>query len=59
MKKLESRRDPKNDDFKSVARRLECDEDKARFEAKLGRIAKGTPSVIKPAQKKPKRATAR
>jgi hypothetical protein len=28
------------DDFKSVARRLECDEDKGRFEAKLGKIAK-------------------
>ena len=27
-------------DFKSVAKRLECDEDKARFEAKLGKIAK-------------------
>jgi len=30
----------KPDDFKSVARRLECDEDKARFEAKLGEIAR-------------------
>jgi len=29
-----------DDDFKSVARRLECDEDKARFEEKLGKIAK-------------------
>ena len=27
-------------DFVSVAKRLECDEDKARFEAKLGKIAK-------------------
>jgi hypothetical protein len=28
------------DDFVSVARRLECDEDKERFEKKLGKIAK-------------------
>ena len=28
------------DDFVSVARRLECDEDKGRFEAKLGKIAR-------------------
>ena len=28
-----------SDDFKSVARRLECDEDKGRFEAKLSKIA--------------------
>ena len=32
------------DDFESVARRLECDEDKARFEAKLGKIAKAKPT---------------
>jgi hypothetical protein len=31
---------PKKDDFESVARGLECDEGKARFEAKLGKIAK-------------------
>jgi hypothetical protein len=30
----------KSDDFLSVARRLECDEDKRRFEAKLAKIAK-------------------
>jgi hypothetical protein len=28
------------DSFESVAKRLECDEDKARFEAKLGKLAK-------------------
>lgn len=28
------------DDFASVAKRLECDDDKARFEAKLGKLAK-------------------
>lgn len=27
------------DDFVSVAKRLECDEDKTRFEKKLGKIA--------------------
>jgi hypothetical protein len=37
---------PKNetDDFVSVARRLECDEDKGRFEAKLAKIAKVKPA---------------
>jgi hypothetical protein len=36
--------DPKSkkDDFESVARRLGCDEDKARFEKKLGKIARGS-----------------
>jgi hypothetical protein len=29
----------KSDDFQSVARRIECDEDKGRFEAKLAKIA--------------------
>lgn len=33
----------KPDDFESVAKRLECDEDKGRFEAKLGKIAKAKP----------------
>ena len=28
------------DSFEAVAKRLECDDDKARFEAKLGKIAK-------------------
>jgi len=35
---------PPKDDFVSVARRLECDEDKGRFEAKLGKIAKAKPA---------------
>lgn len=41
------------DDFESVARRLGCDEDKERFEKKLGKIArassgkKGTPDEAK------------
>jgi hypothetical protein len=30
----------KSDDFESVAKRLECDEDKSRFEKKLGKLAK-------------------
>jgi hypothetical protein len=32
------------DDFLSVARRLECDEDKERFEKALGKIAKAKPA---------------
>ena len=32
---------PAKADFKSVAKRLECDADKGRFEAKLGKIASG------------------
>ena len=31
------------DEFLSVAKRLECDDDKARFEAKLGKIVKARP----------------
>jgi hypothetical protein len=34
----------KSDDFKSVAKRLGCDEDKAAFEKKLGKIAKAKPN---------------
>ena len=37
---------PQADDFKSVAKRLECDEDKGRFEAKLGKIIKTKPRAI-------------
>jgi hypothetical protein len=32
-----------SDAFESVARRLECDEDKERFEGKLAKIAKVKP----------------
>lgn len=39
-KKKVARRNGPPDDFISVARRLGADEDKARFEAKLGKIAK-------------------
>jgi hypothetical protein len=35
---------PRTDDFKSVAKRLGCDDDKAAFEKKLGKIAKTRPS---------------
>lgn len=31
------------DSFEAVAKRLECDDDKARFEAKLGKLAKAAP----------------
>jgi hypothetical protein len=35
------KKSPSNkDSFEAVAKRLECDDDKARFEAKLGKIAK-------------------
>jgi hypothetical protein len=37
----------KKDAFVSVARRLECDEDKERFEKKLGKIAKAKPQPSK------------
>jgi len=36
---------PKPDDFESVARRLGVDEDKARFEEKLRKIAKSKPAA--------------
>jgi hypothetical protein len=37
------------DDFKSVAEALGCDDDKARFEAKLGKLAKvGTSAKQRP-----------
>ena len=36
--------EPKSDDFESVAKRLACDEDKGRFEAKLKKIAKAEAS---------------
>ena len=32
------------DTFEATAKRLECDEDQDRFEAKLGKIAKAKPS---------------
>lgn len=35
------------DDFESVAKRLGCDDDKERFEAKLGKIAKAKPKTAK------------
>lgn len=38
--KRDNKKKSQSDDFVSVARRLECDEDKGRFEAKLGKIAK-------------------
>jgi hypothetical protein len=40
MKKKTAKPEKKPDDFESVARRLECDEDKGRFEKKLGKIAR-------------------
>jgi hypothetical protein len=37
----------KKDDFKSVAKALGCDDDKARFEAKLGKLAKAKTKAVK------------
>jgi hypothetical protein len=36
----------RSDDFLSVARRLECDEDKGRFEAKLAKVAKALSKTV-------------
>jgi len=44
-RKKPQRKSTKSDDFKSVARRLGCDEDKAAFEKKLGKIAKAKPAA--------------
>jgi hypothetical protein len=41
------RPDRPSDDFVSIARRLECEEDKGRFEAKLKKIAKAQPKTHK------------
>jgi hypothetical protein len=40
------------DNFKAVAKRLECDEDKGRFEAKIKKIAAVKPSVPSEENKK-------
>ena len=37
-----------SDRFIEAARRLECDDDKARFEKRLGKIAKAKPKGEKP-----------
>jgi hypothetical protein len=39
------------DSFESVARRLECDEDRGRFESALGTIARAKAAPIKGKQK--------
>lgn len=41
----------REDDFESVARRLGCDEDKERFEKKLGKIVKAIPAAKEPRAK--------
>ena len=45
MKRHPSTKPPakKADDFESVAKRLECDEDQGRFEKTLGKLAKAAP----------------
>ena len=42
--KMKTPNNKKPDDFESVARRLECDEDLDKFEAKLSKIAKVKPN---------------
>jgi hypothetical protein len=42
------------DDFASVAKRLQCDEDQDRFEKALGKIAKAKPAAEAKAAKKSK-----
>ena len=42
-KSKKEKREVNSDDFESVAKRLECDDDKEAFEKKLGKIAKATP----------------
>ena len=44
-KTLSTKAKPKDDSFEAVAKRLECDDDKDRFEAKLGKIAKAKPKA--------------
>jgi hypothetical protein len=43
-RKAPSRPQAEKDTFESVARRLECNEDKELFEKKLGKIAKAKPA---------------
>ena len=42
-RKAPSKSQNEKDDFESVAKRLECDDDKEAFEKKLGKIAKAKP----------------
>jgi hypothetical protein len=43
VKTPEKKKPKKDDSFAAVAKRLECDDDKDRFEAKLGKLAKAKP----------------
>ena len=47
MKKAKPKQKDNRDSFEAVAKRLECDDDKARFEAKLGKLAKAAPKTSK------------
>ena len=44
-RRMVGRKTDSPDDFLSVARRLGCDEDKAKFEKKLGKIARAKVAV--------------
>lgn len=46
MKKKKPQQRASKDTFENVAKRLDCDEDRARFEKKLGKIAKA-PTLTK------------
>ena len=47
-KAKKSKKSKAKDDFESVSKRLECDEDKAAFEKKLGKIANVGVNPFKP-----------
>lgn len=51
MKQSKAKTRNASDEFKAVARRLECDEDSDRFERSLKKIAKSAPKS--PKSKKP------
>ncbi len=46
---------PQEDSFETVAKHLECDEDKGRFKANLGNIARAKPSAKTTLAKRPKK----
>jgi len=43
--KRKALKEPRADDFESVAKRLECDLDEKRFREKLGKIARAKPAL--------------
>jgi hypothetical protein len=47
MKRTPAKPKAQKDTFEEVARRLECDDDKERFEARFGALAKSKPAPKK------------